>query len=138
MIESAHTLVDSNVLLDIAGEESQWREWSREALTDALVDGTVVINQLVLAEISVRFESVGQLEAFLPMQSFERENLPWEAAFLAGKAFALYKRRGGTKRAPMPDFYIGAHAAVRGYRLLTRDTARFTSYFPKLDVIGPD
>jgi predicted nucleic acid-binding protein len=138
MIEPVRTLVDTNVLLDVAGEDSAWTSWSQEALINALIEGIVLINPLIFAEVSVRFATVEELEAFLPVDSFEREALPFDAAFLAGKAFAIYKKRGGTKRAPLPDFYIGAHAAVRGYRLLTRDTARFKTYFPKLDVIGPD
>ncbi|THV31528.1 type II toxin-antitoxin system VapC family toxin [Glycomyces paridis] len=138
MIESIRTLVDTNVLLDLAGEDPTWKSWSQEALTSALVEGIVLINPLIYAEVSVRFKAVEDVEDFLPVESFEREALPYEAAFLAGKAFAIYKKRGGMKRSPIADFYIGAHAAVRGYRLLTRDVARFKTYFPKLDVVGPD
>ncbi|GAB3218913.1 type II toxin-antitoxin system VapC family toxin [Glycomyces halotolerans] len=138
MTDTVQTLVDSNVLLDLAGQDSEWRAWSRSALTQALIEGIVLLNPLIYAEVSVRFESVERLDAFLPIETFEREALPYEAAFLAGKAFGVYRRRGGTKRAPLPDFYIGAHAAVRGYRLLTRETARYRTYFPKLDVVGPE
>jgi predicted nucleic acid-binding protein len=131
------TLVDSNVWLDVFGTDSPWRAWSQRALARAYDDGRLCTNPIVYAEVSVRFDTIEGLEALMPSQAVEREPLPYEAAFLAGKAFAEYKRRGGVKRAPLPDFYIGAHAAVRGYRLLTRDAARFTTYFPKLDVISP-
>ena len=138
MIEPVQTLVDTNILLDVAGEDPVWTPWSQEALTTALAEGIVLINPIIFAEVSVRFETVEELEAFLPVDSFEREALPFDAAFFAGKAFAMYKKRGGMKCAPMPDFYIGARAMVAGYRLLTRDTARFRTYLPKLDVVGPD
>lgn len=138
MNEPTRTLVDTNIFLDLSGEQSVWRSWSEQALAYALADGPVCINPLIYAEVSVRFETLERLDDFIPAQLFEPEQLPYEAAFLAGKAFAMYKRRGGAKRAPIPDFYIGAHAAVRGYRLLTRDTTRFRTYFPKLDVVGPD
>jgi predicted nucleic acid-binding protein len=130
-------LVDSNVILDLATIDSVWAAWSATTVT-SLVDKTVlVINPLIYAEISIRYSSVEELEAALPIEAFRRDILPYEAAFLAGKRFLEYRKRGGTRRSPMPDFYIGAHAAVRGYRLLTRDAARYRAYFPTVELIAP-
>jgi predicted nucleic acid-binding protein len=109
----AGTLVDSNVLLDIFTEDGQWREWSETQLADALDHGPTLINPIIYAEISISFERIEELEQALPPE-LEREALPWEAAFLAGQRFVEYRRRGGERRWPLPDFYIGAHAAVTG------------------------
>ncbi|HEY7830172.1 MAG TPA: type II toxin-antitoxin system VapC family toxin [Solirubrobacteraceae bacterium] len=130
------TLVDSNVLLDLFTEDPGWLEWSRDALVAAIDAGPVVINPIVYAEISVRFERIEELEDALP-ELIKREELPWAAAFLAGKCFLEYRRRGGSKRSPLPDFYIGAHAAVTGRALLTRDPVRYRSVLPSLDLISP-
>ena len=138
MSEPTWTLVDSNVWLDVLGGPSSWRGWSEAALARAFDEGPLCFNAIIYAEVSVRYDAVEDLDRDISAHAVVREPLPYEAAFLAGKAFAEYRCRGGTKRSPLPDFYIGAHAAVRGYRLLTRDTARFTTYFPKLDVIGPE
>lgn len=138
MTEDLRTLVDSNIWIDVFGADLRWGPWAREALADCVDRGSVCINPIVYAEISVSYDEIEELDQALTTLSVERDRLPYEAAFLAGKAFAMYKKRGGQKRAPLPDFYIGAHAAVRGYRLLTRDTARYATYFPKLDVVGPD
>ena len=131
------TLVDSNVLLDILDEDEEWMDWSASMLADAARQGPLVINQLIFAETSVTLDTVEELEEALPASYFVREALPWEAAFLAGKAFAAYRRRGGTRRSPLPDFYIGAHAAVGGHTLLTRDPRRYQSYFPRLRIVAP-
>jgi predicted nucleic acid-binding protein len=131
------TLIDSNVLLDILDEDEEWVDWSASMLTRAAEQGRVVINPLIYAETSVTFDTVEELDQALPPQYFVREELPWDAAFLAAKVFAKYRRRGGTRRSPLPDFYIGAHAAVAGYTLLTRDAVRYREYFPKLRIIGP-
>jgi predicted nucleic acid-binding protein len=96
-----------------------------------------VINPIVYAEVSVGFDRIEDLEDAVPAGDFQRETLPYEAGFLAGKAFLAYRKRGGQKRSPLPDFYIGAHAAVRGYRLLTRDAARYRPYFPTVTLIAP-
>jgi predicted nucleic acid-binding protein len=130
-------LVDSSVLLDVATHDPLWGQWSRSALQRTADETLLVINPLVYAEVSVGFAAIEELEAALPTDLYRRESLPFEAAFLAGKAFLAYRRRGGTKRSPLPDFYIGAHAAVAGYRLLTRDASRFRTYFPKLELIAP-
>ena len=132
----AGTLVDSNVLLDLFTEDPRWREWSETQLADALDRGPTLINPIIYAEISISFERIEELEQALP-QELEREALPWEAAFLAGKCFLAYRRRGGERRSPLPDFYIGAHAAVTGRALLTRDPGRYRSLFPRLELISP-
>ena len=131
------TLVDSNVLFDYLSEDEEWFDWSVAMLADAANAGHVAINQVIYAEISVRYARIEQLDDQLSADYFVRASLPWEAAFLAGKAFAQYKRRSGTKRSPLPDFYIGAHAAVTGMSLLTRDPKRYRTYFPKLRLICP-
>jgi predicted nucleic acid-binding protein len=130
-------LVDSNVLLDVFTRDPQWGEWSEQTLAKCADSATLVINPIVYAEVSVRFEHIEQLEAALPPDFFRREPLPWDAGFLAGKCFVAYRRQGGLGRAPLPDFYIGAHAAVCGYRLLTRDAKRYRSYFPSLRLLTP-
>jgi len=130
-------LVDSDVILDVATGDPVWSAWSDQALA-RLADQTVlVINPLIYAEVSVRYETVEELDAVLPADVYRREALPWEAAFLAGKALLEYRRRGGVRRSPIPDFYIGAHATIAGYRLLTRDAARYRTYFPALELIAP-
>ena len=130
-------LVDSNVLLDILTEDRAWLEWSSNALAQAADVARLVINPVVYGEVSIRFSTIEALENALPRDIYEREPIPFEAAFLAGKAFLAYRRKGGTKGATLPDFFIGAHAGIAGYRLLTRDAARYRTYFPRLDLIAP-
>ena len=130
-------LVDSNVLLDIATDDPTWSDWSAAMLERLGDEAVLVINALIYAEVSVGFPTIEELEEALPVDLFRREPLPYEAGFLAGKCFLEYRRGGGMKRSPLPDFYIGAHAAVAGYRLLTRDAARYRAYFPRLEVIAP-
>jgi hypothetical protein len=130
-------LVDSNVLLDVATDDDTWANWSATALQSAAEDSYLVVNPLVYAEVSIAFSRIEELEAALPHNVYRREVLPWEAAFLAGKAFLQYRKRGGARSSPLPDFYIGAHAAVREYRLLTRDVARYRTYFPTVELISP-
>jgi len=131
-------LVDSNVLLDIMTEDSHWLAWSAAAIERAADSFRLVINPIIYAEVSVRYTRIEELDAALPKALFDREAIPYEAAFLAGKSYLVYRRRGGMKRSPLPDFFIGAHAAVAGYRLMTRDAARYRSYFPKLPLIAPN
>jgi predicted nucleic acid-binding protein len=131
------TLVDSNVLIDLFDERSEWRDWSDAMLTRCASRGHLVINPIVFAEVCAGFASLEDVEAALPESYVRREPLPWAAAFLAGRAFVQYKRRGGTMSAPLPDFYVGAHAAVAGHTLLTRDARRYRFYFPKLRIIAP-
>jgi hypothetical protein len=130
-------LVDSNVLLDVMTEDPRWLAWSAEAIERAADRFRLVINPVVYAEVSIRYSRIEDLEAALSRTMFDREAIPYEAAFLAGKSFLAYRRSGGAKRSPLPDFFIGAHAAVAGYRLLTRDAARYRTYFPKLPLIAP-
>jgi predicted nucleic acid-binding protein len=130
-------LVDSNVLLDVLTEDGRWFEWSASALRSAAEHTEVAINPVVYAEVSIRFDRIEDLEAALPESMFERRAIPWEAAFLAGKAFLKYRRRGGRRTAPLPDFFIGAHAAVERLDLLTRDAARYRGYFPSVRLIAP-
>ena len=132
------TLVDSNVLLDIVTDDPTWSEWSSNTLAEAFDNGRVVVNPIVYAEVSVGFDLIENLEHTLPATQFLREPLPYAAGFLAGKAFLAYRRRGGARPTPLPDFYIGAHAAISGYRLLTRDAQRYRTYFAGLDVLAPD
>jgi predicted nucleic acid-binding protein len=130
-------LVDSNVLLDVFTEDERWFRWSSEALARCASESVLGINPIVYAEVSIRFATIEELEDALPQASFRRLPLPWEAAFLAGKCFVAYRRRRGVRRTPLPDFYIGAHAAVGDMALLTRDPQRYRTYFPKLRLIAP-
>lgn len=131
------TLVDSNVLLDIATADPKWAQWSGEALAGAADSGQLVINSIIYAEVSIGFSTIEELDDALPPEVYLRAPLPYEAAFLAGKAFLDYRQRGGAKTTPLPDFYLGAHAAVAGYRLLTRDAARYRTYFPTIPLLAP-
>lgn len=131
-------LIDSNVLLDIMTEDKLWFAWSAAAVEHAADRYRLAINAIIYAEVSVRYSRIEDLEAALPKEMIEREPLPYEAAFLAGKCFQAYRRRCGTKQSPLPDFFIGAHAAAAGYRLLTRDAARYRTYFPRLRLISPE
>jgi predicted nucleic acid-binding protein len=130
-------LVDSNVILDVMTDDPRWGEWSSSMLARCAEDGTLVINPIIYAEISIGFERVEDLDEALSADFFRRDPLPWEAAFLAGKCFLEYRRRGGSRRSPLPDFYIGAHAAVTGLSLLTRDARRYRTYFRDLQILAP-
>ncbi|MCZ6794062.1 MAG: type II toxin-antitoxin system VapC family toxin [Planctomycetota bacterium] len=130
-------LVDSNVILDVATEDAVWLKWSSETLSYWTEQEPLVINPVIYAEVSIGFDRVEDLDSAAPDEFFRRDPIPWEAAFLAGKCFLAYRRRGGIKRSPLPDFFIGAHAAVTGMRLLTRDAQRYKTYFPRLALITP-
>ena len=130
-------LVDSNVLLDIATKDPHWGDWSERALAECAGYAELVINPIIYAEVSIGFTTIEALDAALPAALYRREPLPWEAGFLAGKCFQAYRRVGGEKRSPLPDFYIGAHAAVAGLSLLTRDPVRYRTYFPRLRLVAP-
>jgi predicted nucleic acid-binding protein len=132
------TLVDSNVLLDILTEDPVWEDWSTNALAAAAEAGPLCINPIVYAEVSIRFTTVEALEDALPPQDYRREPIPWAAAFLAGKVFLDYRRNKGTKSTTLPDFFIGAHAAVADLDLLTRDVGRYRTYFPTVALIAPE
>jgi len=131
------TLVDSNVLLDILTEDDTWSVWSLEALAQAADVGPLYVNPVIYSEVSIRFSTVEALEDALPSQDYRREPLPWAAAFLAGKTFLDYRRNQGTRSSTLPDFFIGAHAAVAELALLTRDTRRYRTYFPTVELITP-
>ena len=131
------TLVDSNVILDVVTQDEEWFDWSASALARQADAGPLVVNPIIYAEASARFERIEDLEGALPPDYFRRDPLPWEAAFLAGRSYVTYRRRGGQRRSPLPDFYIGAHALVAGMTLLTRDPSRYRTYFPKLRLIAP-
>jgi predicted nucleic acid-binding protein len=130
-------LVDSNVLLDVATNDSVWRDWSACALSEAAEYTTLIINPIIYAEVSIGYPTVEALDAALPAALYQREGLPWEAGFLAGKSFLLYRRRGGSRSSPLLDFYIGAHAAIGRLALLTRDAARYRTYFPSVEILAP-
>ena len=134
---SARILVDSNVLLDVLSPGSAWEAWSDDAIMSCAEYARLVINPIIYAELSVGYTSMAGLDLPLSTDLFVRESLPWRAAFLAGKAFEQYRRAGGLRRSPLPDFYIGAHAAATGMRLLTRDPARYRTYFPAVELIAP-
>lgn len=131
------TLIDANVLIDLFDEESEWREWSDAMITACMRKGPVVINPIIYAEVAAGFETLEELNLRLPETSVMREPLPFEAAFLAARAFVIYRYKGGDRRSPLPDFYIGAHAAVAGHTLLTRDPRRYRYYFPTLRIVSP-
>lgn len=131
------TLVDSNVLLDVITEDEEWLDWSAHALSRAADASPLVIDPIIYAEVAARFARIEDLEDALPRSYYERRPLPWEAAFLAGRCFVTYRRRGGSRRSPLPDFYIGAHAVIEGLALLTRDARRYRTYFPGLRLIAP-
>jgi predicted nucleic acid-binding protein len=130
-------LVDSSVLLDVLTEDAEWYSWSAESLEAQAESRVLAINPIIYAEVSIRFGRIEDVEEAFPPDLFERAHLPWEAAFLAGKCFVRYRRKGGVKRSPLPDFYIGAHAAVNGWKLLTRDAGLYRTYFPGLGLISP-
>ena len=130
-------LVDSNVILDIATNDPVWSEWSARALSEVAERTVLMINPIIFAEVSIGYETIEVLNAALPANLYQRTPLPWEAGFLAGKCFLRYRRRGGIRSVPLPDFYIGAHAAVDRMALLTRDAARYRTYFPGLVVLSP-
>jgi predicted nucleic acid-binding protein len=133
----AAVLIDSNVILDVATNDPRWYEWSAQALETEAERSTLVVNPIIYAEVSIGYKTIEDLEQALPPGIFRRDALPYEAAFLAGKAFLQYRRRGGGKNVPLPDFYIGAHAAIARLRLLTRDAARYRTYFPTVELIAP-
>ncbi len=130
-------LVDSNVLIDVATNDPHWLAWSSRALADCADEGRLTINPIIYAEVAAGYNRIEDLDEVLPDEVFHRLALPWEAGFLAGRCFVEYRRRGGERTAPLPDFYIGAHAAVAGLTLLTRDAARYRTYFPQVDLVAP-
>jgi hypothetical protein len=133
----AGTLVDSNVILDVLTEDPRWYAWSSAALAQCASEGSLYINPIIYAEVSISVATIEEMEEVLPPASFPRLPIPLEAAFLAGTAFLRYRKRKGAKITPLPDFFIGAHAAVAGLQLLTRDSRRYRTYFPSVEVLAP-
>jgi predicted nucleic acid-binding protein len=131
-------LIDSNVLLDVFTRDPVWFAWSAQQLEELAETHVLAINPVIYGEVSVHFSRIEDLDEALPASEFRRLALPWSAAFLAGRCFLAYRRRGGARRSPLPDFYIGAHAAIDGLVLLTRDAARYRTYFPKVRLRAPD
>lgn len=131
-------LVDTNVVVDVLSRDPVWFEWSAGALQRCAAEGPLGINPIVYAELAVGFSRVEELEAALPEPDWSRLPLPWPAGFLAGRCFVDYRRRGGQRTSPLPDFYIGAHAAVDDLVLVTRDATRFRTYFPRVRLVAPD
>jgi predicted nucleic acid-binding protein len=129
------TLVDTCVLLDILTDSPEWARWSATTVAKARDEGDLVINPIIYAEVSAGFDRIEEVDAALPAGDFLREPLPYPAGFLAAKAFVAYRRQGGSRTSPLPAFYIGAHAAVSRYRLITRDAARFRTYFPGIELV---
>ena len=131
------TLVDTNVLLDFIGDDPQWGDWSEQQLEAAISRGPVIASDIVYAEVSVRFARAEEVDLFLADAGIDVQPVPQPGLFLAGKAYRTYRGRGGTRTGVLPDFLIGAHAAVAGLPLLTRDVARYLAYFPTLTLIAP-
>ena len=130
-------LVDASVLLDILTDDPKWRLWSEEKLLNVVEADQAAVNPIICAELGAAYRTVAELERALSGWPVQRLPLPYEAAFPAAQAFLRYRRKGGQRRSPLPDFYIGAHAAVDGLTLLTRDAPRYRTYFPKVKIISP-
>ena len=137
MKPGATVLVDANVILDVVTEDAEWFDWSSAMLAELGESSVLVINPVIYGEVSISFERIEDLDEALPHTYYRREAIPFDAAFLAGKCFTRYRKQGGARRSPLPDFLIGAHAAVRGYTLLTRDARRYRTYFPALRIVAP-
>lgn len=131
------TLVDTNILLDLATNDPVWADWSIAQLDAASFNGPLLINDVVYAELAVRYDRIEDLEAFLGQAGIDIAAMPRQALFLAGKVFAQYRRSGGIRTGVLPDFFIGSHAAVSRLPLLTRDVGRYRTYFPSLVLITP-
>lgn len=130
-------IIDSNIILDILTEDRIWFKWSSERLEEYAENNELIINQIIYAEISIKFSRIEELDGVIKEANIKCENLPWEAGFLAGKCFMQYKKRGGGKGSVLPDFYIGAHAAITRRAILTRDKGRYSTYFSNLSIISP-
>jgi predicted nucleic acid-binding protein len=131
------TLLDTNVLLDIATADPVWLSWSEKEFRSASAQGPIPINPIIYAELAPAFATVADLDHWLDPVIFERLPLPYAAGWLAAQAFLKYRRSGGVKTSPLPDFYIGAHAEVGGHTLVTRDPSRYRTYFPCVRLIVP-
>jgi predicted nucleic acid-binding protein len=130
-------LADSNVILDVFLNDLQWADWSQATLEEYSNQTSLYINSIIYSEISIGFKLIEDLESAISKAGFQLLDIPKEALFLAGKAFIKYKKREGVKRTPLPDFFIGAQAAVLNLNLLTRDVSRYQTYFPTVKLISP-
>ena len=130
-------LVDSNIILDVFLDDPNWAEWSESKLEKFSAITKLYINPIVYSEISIGFKRIEELESVLNRAGFQMLDIPKEALFLAGKVFLDYRKKKGTKRSPLPDFYIGAHAAILEMELITRDESRYRTYFPTVKLISP-
>ncbi len=130
-------LVDANVLLDVLTDDPEWRAWSEDKLLSTIETEDLGVNPIIYAELALAYDTSAELESALRGWPLQRLAIPYEAGFLAGHAFIQYRRRGGRRRSPLPDFYIGAHAQTERFRLLTRDLHRYRQYFPKVKLIAP-
>lgn len=131
------TLVDTNVLLDLVTDDPSWADWSVAQLEAASLVGPLLINDVVYAELAVRYDRIEALDGFLDQAGLEMAPIPRASLFLAGKVFTRYRKSGGSRTGVLPDFFIGAHAAVSQLPLLTRDVGRYRTYFPSLKLITP-
>lgn len=131
-------LVDTNVLLDVVTEDRRWAEWSERQLEAAALGDRLAVNPVIYAELSIGFARIEEVDAVLAVAEIALVDIPRPALFLAGKVFTAYRARGGTRSGVLPDFLVGAHAAVAGMPLLTRDAARYRTYFPRVALIAPD
>lgn len=129
-------LVDSDVIIDVITEDTRFLGWSASAMAESAQSDMLFINPIIFTEVSVGFSRREDVTEAPEALDFEYADLPWDAAFIAGKAFARYRRNGGVRRSPLPDFYIGAHTLVSGMTLLTRDGSRYRTYFPKLKILA--
>ena len=132
------TMPDSNVIFDVIVQDPVWGAWSSHMMSEYRRQDALVINPIVYAETAGRFDRVEGLDSMFRNLAVEKEDLPWLAAYKAGRAHVIYRKAGGARTRVLPDFLIAAHASVRGYRILTRDGARYRSYFPDIEVISPD
>lgn len=131
------TLIDTNVLLDLATGDSQWFDWSSRAVEDEAVKGPLYINGIIYAELSARYSTAAEVDEFVALAGVQFLDIPRKAAFLAAKVFARYRTSGGSKTGVLSDFFIGAHAAALDIPILTRDVRRYRTYFPDLRLIAP-
>lgn len=131
-------LVDSNIILDVFLDDPVWADWSEASLSEYAIHTPLFINQIIYSEISIGFKKIEELEVAISSSGFQMLEIPKEALFLAGKAYLNYRKHSGEKRFPLPDFFIGAHAAVSGLALITRDKNRYQTYFPTVRIISPE
>jgi predicted nucleic acid-binding protein len=132
------TLLDTNILLDVIENRPTWHDWAVAQMAASARIGSLLLNQITYSEASVHYSDEATFRLILDLPWVAKEDLPWDAGFRAGKAFLEYRKRGGPRDMILPDFFIGAHAAVKRHRVLTRDGARFRTYFPEVEVIAPD